>query len=109
MRYVGRWRAGEVRVPPAGNDPRINPTKQGYCLIIIPATGVFWSTVWSTIARGASGRPPYGGIVHKPDLRLGFDNRQLARSAYFMGLDGFICAVGWRLYALPKLMHNTPT
>jgi hypothetical protein len=28
------------------------------------------------------------------------------------GLDGFICAVGWRLYTLPKLlpklMHNNP-
>jgi hypothetical protein len=28
------------------------------------------------------------------------------------GVDGFICAVGWRLCALlkllPKLMHNTP-
>ena len=32
----------------------INPTKQGYCLIMVPATGVIWSTVWSTIARGAS-------------------------------------------------------
>jgi len=21
MRYVGRWRTGEVMVPPAGNDP----------------------------------------------------------------------------------------
>ena len=33
---------------------RINPTKQGYCLIKVPATGVFWSTVWSTKAWGAS-------------------------------------------------------
>lgn len=40
---------------------------------MVPATGVFWST----IARGASGRPPYGDIVNKPDLRLGFDNRQV--------------------------------
>ena len=27
----------------------INLTKQGYCLILIPATGVNWSTIWSTI------------------------------------------------------------
>jgi len=44
---------------------------------MVPATGVFWSTIWSTVARGASGRPPYGGIVNKPDLRLGFGNRQV--------------------------------
>jgi len=92
---------------------RINPTKQGYCLIIVPATGVIWSTVWSTIRiPPASATPPPRDTVHEPDLRLGFDNRQLATSAYFMGLDGFICAVGWRLCALlkllPKLMHNTP-
>ena len=30
----------------------INLTKQGYCLILVPATGTDWSTVWSTIARG---------------------------------------------------------
>jgi hypothetical protein len=44
---------------------------------MVPATGVFWSTVWSTIARGASGRPPYGDIVNNPDLRLRFGNRQV--------------------------------
>ena len=36
--------------------PSINPTKQGYCLILVPATGVFWSTVWSTIRPPASAR-----------------------------------------------------
>ena len=34
----------------------INPTKQGYCLIMVPATGVIWSTVWSTIRPPASAR-----------------------------------------------------
>ena len=63
----------------------INLTEQGYCLILVPATGVIWSTVWSTIAEGASGRPPYGGIVHKPDLRSGFNNRQVDSFNYAGG------------------------
>ena len=55
----------------------INLTKQGYRLILIPATGVNWSTIWYTIAMGASGGPAYGGIEHKPDPRSEFDNRQV--------------------------------
>ena len=70
------------------------------------------SNLVSNAEPPASAAPPPRDTVHKPDLRLGFDNRQLATSAYFMSLDGFICAVGWRLYTLPKLlpklMHNTP-
>ena len=27
----------------------INLTKQGYCLILVPATGVNWSTIWYTV------------------------------------------------------------
>ena len=68
---------------------------------MVPATGVMWSTIR---IPPASATPPPRDTVHEPDLRLGFDNRQLATSAYFMGLDGFICAVGWRLYALLKLL-----
>ena len=30
----------------------INPTKQGYLVILVPATGVFWSTIWYTILLG---------------------------------------------------------
>ena len=30
----------------------INPTKQGYLVILVPATGVFWSTILSTISLG---------------------------------------------------------
>ena len=72
---------------------RINPTKQGYCLIIVPATGVFWSTVWSTIRPPASATPLYPGIVYKPDLRLGYGNRQLGTSTLIPELDGFIWPV----------------
>jgi hypothetical protein len=57
--------------------PSINPTKQGYCLIMVPATGVIWSTVWSTIRTPASATPPPRDTVHEPDLRFGFDNRQV--------------------------------
>ena len=70
--------------------PGINPTKQGYCLIIVPATGVFWSTVWSTIRPPASATPLYPGVVYKPDLRLGYGNRQLGTSTLIPELDGFI-------------------
>ena len=65
--------------------PSINPTKQGYCLILVRATGVFWSTVWSTIRiPPASATPPPRDTVHEPDPRLGFDNRQLAASGCFI-------------------------
>ena len=63
----------------------INLTKQGYCLILVPATGVFWSTVWSTIRLPASATPPPRVTEHEPDLRLRIDNRQV---------DGFEYAGG---------------
>ena len=44
-----------------------------------PVAGVIWSTVWSTIAEGASGRPPYRDTVNKPDLRLGYRNSKQAQ------------------------------
>ena len=39
---------------------------------------------------GASAMGVYRGIVYKPDLRLGFSNRQLGTSTLILGLDGFI-------------------
>ena len=39
---------------------RINPTKQGYRLILVPATGVKWSTVWSTVLPQTSATHPLG-------------------------------------------------
>ena len=67
----------------------INLTKQGYRLILIPATGVNWSTIWYTIAMGASGGPAYGGIECKPNPRSEFDNRQV---------DGFDSTVRLNLF-----------
>ena len=43
-------------------------------MIIVPATGVFWSTVWSTIARGGECLWAYDGIVYGSDLRLALNN-----------------------------------
>ena len=68
---------------------RINPTKQGYRQNSVPATGLIWSTVWSTIAPPVP-RPLYPGIVYKPDLRLGFGNRQLGTSTLIPDPDCFI-------------------
>ena len=49
------------------------------------ADEAIWSTVWSTIAREASGRAAYGDIIQKPDLRLGYG---------FCQFDGFNYAGG---------------
>ena len=59
----GRWlRQQEVT-------QHIHPTKQGYRVISVPATGLFWSTIWSTLV-GASARPEYGNpippLAHTP-------------------------------------------
>ena len=77
---------------------------------MVPATGVIWSTVWSTIAMGASAYGlmalPYMNLTHDWHLIIvnGLDQ------AVSAGLDGFICTVGWRLCALlkllPKLIHD---
>ena len=48
-------------------------------MIIVPATGVIWSTVWSTIRPPTSATPLYPGIVYGPDLRLGYKNSKLAQ------------------------------
>jgi hypothetical protein len=80
-----KWRTREDWFLRQETTQRINPTKQGYCLIIVPATGVIWSTVWSTIRPPASATPLYPGIVYEPDPRLGCDNRQLAASGCFIG------------------------
>ena len=72
MRYVGRWRTGEDWLRRQEMTQRINPLKQGYRQILVPATGVFWSTVWSTIRTLASAIPPYWVTLHMPDPRLGF-------------------------------------
>ena len=45
MRYVGRWRTGEDWLRRQEMTQRINPLKQGYRQILVPATGVFWSTI----------------------------------------------------------------
>ena len=42
---------------------------------------------------GASATPLYPGIVYKPNLILGFSNRQLGISATTPDLDGFIWPV----------------
>ena len=63
---------GEDSKPQHEMTQRINPTKQGYCLIKVPATGVFWSTVWSTIRTLASATPPPRVTIYVPDPRLGF-------------------------------------
>ena len=80
---------------------------------MVPATGVIWSTVWSTIARGASAY----GLMALPYMNLTLDWHLIIvnwlHQAVSSGLDGSVCAVGWRLCALlkllPKLMHNTAT
>jgi len=72
MRYVGKWRTGEDWLRRQEMTQRINPLKQGYRQILVPATGVFWSTVWSTIRTLASAIPPYWVTVYVPDPRLGF-------------------------------------
>ena len=62
---------------------RINPTKQGYRLILVPATGVKWSTVWSTVLPQTTATPPPRNAVYEPDLRLGLQVRKLAVSDYY--------------------------
>ena len=52
---------------------------------MVPATGVFWSTVWSTIRPPASATPPTRDTVHEPDLRLAVDNRQVDGFGYAGG------------------------
>ena len=65
----GRWlRQQEVT-------QHIHPTKQGYRVISVPATGLFWSTIWSTLV-GASARGGMGVTVFRPDPRLGIQNCQ---------------------------------
>ena len=59
---------------------RINPTKQGYRLILVPATGVKWSTVWSTVLPQTTATPPPRDAVYDPALRLVTGVRQLAVS-----------------------------
>ena len=72
MRYVGRWRTGEDWLRRQEMTQRINPLKQGYRQILVPATGVFWSTVWSTIRTPASAVHPYWVTMYVPAPRLGF-------------------------------------
>ena len=81
MRWIRSWCPEEGWLRQWAPMLSINLTKQGYRLILVPATGVIWSTVWSTIAEGASGMPPHRDTVHEPDLRLGFEYRQRAASA----------------------------
>ena len=85
MRCGKSWCPGEDWLRRQEMTQRINPLKQGYCLINVPATGVFWSTVWSTIRTLASASTPPMVTVHKPDPRLGFEYRQLALSVCFGG------------------------
>ena len=49
---------------------------------MVPATGVFWSTVWSTIRPPASATPHPTDTVHEPDVRLAVDNRQVDGFGY---------------------------
>ena len=35
----------------------INHTKQGYCLFLVPATGLKWSTIWSMSITPCMCRP----------------------------------------------------
>ena len=77
---------------------------------MVPATGVIWSTVWSTIARGASAY----GLMALPYMNLTLDLHLIIVNGLYqavsVGVDSFICAVGWRLCALlkllPKLIHD---
>ena len=52
---------------------------------MVPATGVFWSTFWSTVLTGACATPPPRDAVYSPDLRLGFDNCQVDGFEYLGG------------------------
>ena len=61
----GRWlRQQEVT-------QHIHPTKQGYRVISVPATGLFWSTIWSTLV-GASARGGYGGYRIQARPKIGY-------------------------------------
>ena len=57
MRWIRSWCPEEDWLRQQAPTLSINLTKQGYCLFLVPATGVKWSTVCSTIARGRV--PPY--------------------------------------------------
>ena len=46
----------------------------------------------------ASASTPPGATVHKADRRLGLSIVNWLYQSVSVGLDGFICAVGWRLY-----------
>ena len=69
---------------------RINPLKQGYRQILVPATGVFWSTVWSTIRTLTSAIPLYWITVYVPDPRLGFWGVNFAECTSKGAVDSFV-------------------
>ena len=68
MRCWLLWRTEEDWLRRKEMTQRIYPLKQGYCLIKVPATGVFWST----IKTPTSAIHPYWVTVYVPDPRLGF-------------------------------------
>ena len=89
----GRWlRKQEVT-------QHIHPTKQGYRVISVPATGLFWSTIWSTLV-GASDRGGYGGYRIQARPKIG--HSKLSSLAEFT-LQGW-CHAG----ACPQRVWEAP-
>ena len=76
---------------------RINPLKQGYRQILVPATGVFWST----FRTPAIATPPPRVTVYVPDPRLGFWECQF-RGMCLNGCSWQFCLYGaGRLFVHP--------
>ena len=99
MHWVILWCPEEDWLRQQAPTLSINLTKQGYCLILVPATGVKWSTIWSTIRTPGMCHPTPQGIPYMSltcDWVLSIVNQQ--HQPVQVRLDGFICAVGCGLY-----------
>jgi hypothetical protein len=75
----------------------------GFKSTLAPLLDPVRASQWSSMG-GACASTPTGGIVHEPDLRLDLIIVNWLHQAVSSCLDGFICAVGWRLCALLKLI-----
>ena len=80
MRCWLLWRTEEDWLHRKEMTQRIYPLKQGYCLIKVPTTGVFRSTIRTL----ASATPPPRVTIYVPDPRLGFWECQF-RVIYLIG------------------------
>ena len=49
----------------------LTPQNKATRLILVPATGVKWSTVWSTVLPQTSATPPPRDAVYEPDPEIG--------------------------------------